>query len=128
MVSVGKAAAVSANVVGMIGLGAGAALFGATACAATFGLGCVALAGIAVAGAALGPGGGLEALAGCPKPDDPNTSKILDILKGQAEIKEKLSEMGKQLDDLGLAAGFNDIGNKKPKKYTMRKKSILAGF
>ena len=116
MVSVGKAAAVAANSVSMIGLGAGMGLFyaGGTAalCAASFGLGCGVLAGIAVAGAVLGPGGGLEALAGCPKPDDPNAANISEILKAQAEIKEKLSDMGKQLDDLGLAAGFTDIGNK----------------
>ena len=70
-------------------------------CAASFGLGCVALVGMAATGTALVPGGGLETMAGCPKPD---------LLSGQAEIMKELSAMGKQLDELTTAAGFSDIG------------------
>ena len=116
-VSVGKGTTAAVSAIAGIGVGMaggwGLAFGTATVtglCAASLGLGCAAIfgiAGIAVAGAALGPGGGLEALAGCPKPNDPNISAIL---QGQIEIREKLEEFGEQLDDLGKASGFNAMG------------------
>ena len=112
--SVGKGTNAAAAAIAGIGVAmaggwalTGTAYAAGATCLLTLGPGCVALGAIIVAGAVLGPGGGLEAMAGCPKPTDPNISAIL---QGQIEIREKLEEFGEQLDDLGKASGFNAMG------------------